>query len=485
METVWHFRTRVRITTLLSLGLASVLLGLFASGQGLHIRWIFLLTLPVFGIVSLKRSYAAVGAALCIGFLVGGVRGSTVYVQVLRYHRLYGQSAWYTGSVSDDPSYDESRGQTVFHLASLQVGKLQLPGRIQVAARGDFHGLTRGDRILVSGKLFPPLGTSRQGSLAVSNVAVMYHHQSLLETLRSKFFAGVHKALLEPQASIGLGYLIGLRVSIPKEINDQLALVGLTHVVAVSGYNLTIIIQAVRRLLGKRSAYQSVVMSLVLMTVFVAIAGGSAPINRAVVVSTLSLQAWYFGREFKPVLLLILSGAVTAFVSPLYIWGDPGWYLSFLAFAGIIVLAPLLMRVFYGRNTPGMVSAILIETLAAQICTVPYSLYLFGGVSIIAPLANVAILPIIPFIMFTIFLTGTLGMFSPSFASIAALVPGSLITLQLWIIEKLSKISWAHLDFRISAGAMVVMFAAIVGFVVALSRLAKDRPAPNWESDLV
>ena len=50
--------------------------------------------------------------------------------------------------------------------------------------------------------------------------------------------------------------------------------------------------------------------------------------------SGLGLLAWYFGRVIRPSVLLLVSGAATGLVNPLYVWGDPGWYLSFLAFAG-------------------------------------------------------------------------------------------------------------------------------------------------------
>ena len=98
----------------------------------------------------------------------------------------------------------------------------------------------------------------------------------------------------------------------PLSINTQLAAVGLTHIIAVSGYNLTIIIRAMRRLLTKRSKYQSTLLSFGLIAVFLLVTGFSASIVRAAIVSGLSLIAWYYGRAFRPLLLILLSAVITA-----------------------------------------------------------------------------------------------------------------------------------------------------------------------------
>lgn len=482
MKPLW--RRKLRRTTLISVGLSASLLGLFLARFGTSFSQLNLLVLPILGIIAYKRSLSALGAVILVGMFIGLWRGDIMYRQVAGYTNLFNQTVSLRGKIADDSGYDEARNQTIFNLQNVRHIQKSLPGRVQVKVLGK-KTVTRGDEIIVSGKLRPSIGTSRQGSISAAKIVILRHNTNLFEKIRARFFASIHNSLPEPQASIGLGYLVGLRVSIPKNISDQLALVGLTHIVAVSGYNLTIIVQAVRRLLGKKSAYQSLVFSLLLIAGFVAVAGGSAPINRAVVVSVFSLLAWYFGREFKPVLLLLLSGVVTAFASPLYVWGDPGWYLSFLAFAGILVLGPLAAKAIFKQRRPGIVSGILVETMAAQICTIPYTLYLFGGVSVIAPIANVLILPFIPFIMLMIFVIGIVGMVLPGISSVLAIIPASLLTLQLWIIERLSKLPWAHLDMQITAGIMIAMFVGIIILILYLKRTNQGEPATQWQSDLI
>jgi competence protein ComEC len=344
---------------------------------------------------------------------------------------------------------------------------------------------SRGDSVVVSGKLKPTKGTTKQGIVIFSEITAHSNAQSYLESLRTRFFDSVRRALPEPHSSLGLGYLVGLRADIPKELSEQLSTTGLTHIIAVSGYNLTIIVQLVRRLLGKRSAYQSVVCAGLLLAGFLLVSGGSAPIIRASVVCGFSLVAWYYGRVFNPLVLLLLSGGITAFANPLYIWGDPGWYLSFLAFAGVLILAPLVVAHIYKNKTPNTIIHIFVETLCAQIATVPYSLYLFGGVSLIAPLANVLVLPFIPFIMFAVFITGITGMVLPVIAAYIGLIPSSLIALQTWIVQVLSTVSWAHRTVLITKTVMVALFITIVLLMLTLRRATRSDKVASWHDGLL
>lgn len=483
-----HFLTyRLRRTTLLSVGLTSLLVGLFLAYYNTAIQTVWLLSVPALVFILYKFEGLRLLAVIFLGLIIGLWRGGVMSVELKQYDQFYGNKVVFIGSVSDDSGYSEQRRQTEFHVSNLSAEGQKLPGRIQVGVRED-PNLTRGDQVVVSGKLKPSIGTSRQGAVSMAEVTILSKNTSWLERSRRAFFQSVANALPEPQASLGIGYLVGLRVNIPKELNDQLAAVGLTHIIAVSGYNVTILVRAVRRMFGKRSAYQSVTASLFLVGGFVLVAGGSPSINRAAIVCVFSLLAWYYGREFKPLLLLLLSGAITGFVNPLYIWGDPGWWLSFLAFAGVLILAPLIIRRYFTTKPPGTTSQILIETICAQACTIPYTMHLFGGVSLIAPLANVLVLPFIPFIMFAVFVLGFLGMLAPMLATYFGFIPSSLLTLQLWLVERLSNVPWAHREVTISAGVMIILFVALTLFTLTLNWRVKRQPqseSPEIEYNLV
>ena len=84
--------------------------------------------------------------------------------------------------------------------------------------------------------------------------------------------------------------------------------------------------------------------------------------SRAGLVAGLGLLVWYYGRKTHPFVLLSFAAAVTLIVNPSYLWGDLGWYLSFGAFIGVIVLAPLIHRYFWGLAEAGTLRGLLVET---------------------------------------------------------------------------------------------------------------------------
>lgn len=471
-------KRRVRRTTLISTGLAALLAGIYLVYQGIGLYLPILLVIPLLIFLLYKFKKVQIIMVVLLGLVAGLWRGGQMFAELKKYEPLYGSTVSILGRVSDDSGYNEERGQTEFHITDIVVEGKKLPGKIQIASQKN-PKVVRGDRVIIKGKLRPSLGTSRQGSITRAEVVITERNTGFFEKARQRYFKSVAAILPEPQASLGIGYLVGLRVNIPKDLNEQLAVVGLTHIVAVSGYNVTILVRAVRRIIGKRSAYQSLISSLLLVGGFVLVAGGSPSINRAAVVCVLSLLAWYYGREFKPVLLLLLSGAITGFINPLYVWGDPGWWLSFLAFAGVLVLSPLIFRRYFSKKPPGTIKQILIETLCAQVFTLPYTMFLFGGVSLIAPLANVLVLPFIPFIMFTIFILGLVGLLFPVLAAYGAIIPHSLLNLQLWLIGRLSSFSWAHREVAISGICMFLLFAALILFTLMLHRAVQKRRQPG------
>ena len=156
----------------------------------------------------------------------------------------------------------------------------------------------------------------------------------------------------QPLAAFGLGLLVGQRATLPQDVNQQLLMVGLVHIIAVSGYNLTIMVEAARRLFGKRSKFQTMAVCLLLIGTFLLMTGDSPSIVRASIISMLSIGAWYYGRQLKPLVLLLLAAAVTVVANPLYLWGNVSWCLSFLAFFGVVLVAPLVQQCWFGERAP-------------------------------------------------------------------------------------------------------------------------------------
>ncbi len=457
-----------RRTTNWAIFLASCLAGLglgrlpFAWGLPLATASGLLLLLGI----KLRRLFPL--ALVVFGVTLGGWRGATYLTYVKRYDSIYKQTVVVIGVAQDDAIYGD-KSQLSFGLGKLHVvdpEQLDLAGKVGVKGFGEYM-VYKGDSVQITGKLRPTRGAN-QATTSFAKIRVLGSSHSKIEQIRRRFEAGIHSALPEPAGSFGLGLLVGLRSSIPLYVNQQLSTVGLSHVVAVSGYNLTIILRAVRRLLKRRSKYQATIVSLLLIGMFLLFTGLSASIVRAALVSSLSLWAWYYGRSFRPIVLILLVATTTAWLNPLYLWSDIGWYLSFLAFFGVMIIGPMLgARLFKGRP-PKLLASLIIETSSAQIMTIPIILYIFGQFSVIALVANILVVPLVPLGMLGSLLAGMAGMITVTVAGWAAWPARLLITYMLDVVSALSHLPKSSIALSFSLVQMICSYAIVLVITMVL-----------------
>lgn len=466
-------KIKFKRTTLLVIGLFAFLLGLAVSRlyTSLFIGWVLL-----FGIFCLlsarKKSVLTLIAIILFGMSAGIWRGGVFLDKLEPYRELTGKNVVFIAKVQSDATYNKQRQLSfdVSEITFLQPLQAEAPGRITVSGFGE-QAVYRGDLLQIEGKLSPTRG-SRQARVSFSSFKALERDQAVVENARREFVAGIATALPEPSASFGLGLLIGYRTNLPEITSDQLAITGLTHIIAVSGYNLTIIIRSVRRFLGNRSKYQQTVVCAVLIILFLLVTDFSASIVRASIVSGLSLAAWYYGRRFKPMLILTLAAAITAAWSPLYLWADIGWYLSFLAFFGILVMAPVITRLIYKKQKEvPQLSLLLIETTAAQLMTAPIILYIFGRASLVGLVSNLIIGPLVPIAMLVTLFAGLAGMFMPILSGYIALPARLLLRYILEVVALFARVPNALIERTISLWHMTTMYVLIFsGTIIAYAK---------------
>ncbi len=376
---------------------------------------------------------------------------------------LIGQTVTLTGTLADDPSTGAT-GQVDFKLGNLRLGGQALPGTISVHEYP--VRLQRGYHVQVVGKVGPGFGNA-VAEIGFPKLEVLSTYQDPLERLRQRFFVGVKTALPEPIASFGLGLLVGIRALIPKDMQTELTLVGLSHLVAVSGYNLTIIVAAVDRALKRAGRGVALAISLWLIVGFLIVTGASASIVRASLVSVLSLLASFYGLRFNPLTLILLVAGVTAAAEPSYLT-DLGWLLSFLAFFGILVVAPAVEARL--GNPKSILVKLFIESFTAQILTLPLILFMFGQLSIVAPFSNLVILPLVPLAMAVSFVAGLAGMLVPAFAGWFAWPAMLVLGFIKAVIDQFAGLPWAGRTDHITLGVMLVMYVIILAGTVAIKR---------------
>ncbi len=401
---------RLRKTSLLFVLCVAVLLGIgWAKNFHVSVGFVWLSLVPL--LLSLrKRSLWTLCWLVFFGFSVGLWRGGLYHAKLDRFDTYYDTKITVVVTASQDAAYNKYK-QLSFdtkHIVVTETGE-KLTGKVSISGYG-MNAVFAGDEIEVSGKLKPSLG-SYQGRMSFSQLTLKAHHNSVVNELRRRFIAGVQSALPEPLASFGMGLLVGQRNTLPDAVSQSLLMVGLTHIVAASGYNMTILLRSADKVAGRRSKRLKLMLSLSLVALFLLFAGTSASIVRAAIVSLLSIATAYYGRRFKPLVLLLFAAAITAYVNPYYVWSDVGWYLSFLAFYGVMILAPLVQTNWPERLKESIVLSVALESMCAEIMALPYILHVFGQMSFVGLFANVLVVAFIPLAMLLTMIAGLAGMF--------------------------------------------------------------------------
>ena len=267
------------------------------------------------------------------------------------------------------------------------------------------------------------------------------------------FTSVINRLLPEPQASVLNGILFGVRGNIPKSYYQALIDTGTLHIIALSGMNITILINLTARLtlfLGRKT---SSLLTVGLIVLFVWFAGASPTIVRAGIMGSLSLVAVYFGRRYFALLALILT-SIIMLIFDFSLVKNLSFQLSFLATLGLILAnnrGERQNKFSLGGKGWGRVFWPIKEnfrlTLWAQLFTMPVILHNFHRISIISPAANLAIEWSIQPIMVLGFITAISGwIWKP-----LGIIPGWLVwvplTYLIYIVEWLAKIPWAAIQF--------------------------------------
>jgi competence protein ComEC len=464
---------RFRRTTLITAACFAVLAGLGLSRKlSLEPNWLLVIFAPLLLLLKKKNVFSlllVIVAGLGIGMWRGGI-----YMQKLNGLKdLTGHAAVIEATARTDSVYS-AKSQLEFTASDVYLvepGAKPLAGTFKISGFG-IPMVYRGDRVRISGKIYPMRGAN-QARIAYAQLQLVHEGNGWLARATRAFSTGMQNSLPEPQASFALGLLVGQRTNLPQDIITQLTMVGLVHIVAVSGYNLTIIVRSMQRL-RIQSKYQRTLLSMALIVTFVLITGFSASIVRAAVISMLSLWAWYYGRNIKPLLLIVFSAAVTALHNPFYIWSDLGWYLSFLAFFGVLIIAPLIVARVFSKQ-PKLLTLVLIETLCAEIMTLPLIMMIFGQMSLVALIANLLIVPLVPAAMLLAAIAGLSGVFIPQLAGWLAWPAQLMLTYILDIVHMMAAIPSIFLHVSISPNFMICSYALVLIFVLTLYHRVKGR----------
>jgi len=289
--------------------------------------------------------------------------------------------------------------------------------------------------------------------------------------VKNAFEASISRSVHEPNAAFINGILLGSRAEIPTDIKNDFSRTSTTHILAISGYNITIIAMIISWFFlfffRRPIAFW---FSVAGIAIFAILTGAQASVVRAAIMGVLVLLAQREGRLSDPRNALVLTGALMVFISPRVLRYDVGFQLSFAATIGLIYIAPLIKRYFEKLPSFFNFRETFVMTLSAQFFVLPLLIYYFKNLSLVSIPANIIVLPIIPFAMLLGALTGVAGLILPFLGQLVGYFAWLVSAFELGVIKLFAKPSWAAVSVQFNWYAVILAYAAIVGFLTWLNR---------------
>ena len=380
-------------------------------------------------------------------------------------------------------------GLQSFWLAENRLGLRALSGTVQVSARSAVT-VVPGSTLRVTGTLERLPGRAydgstgyddrmeRQGVLAAMPGATYtviapppaLSLSAMTWRVRAALTDGVRTRIPEPEASILLGELVGIRSKLPPAVEAQLVGSGLVHLLAVSGLKVALVasmLTALLRQAGRRAA----LLAIAGIFAYAVVGGGSAAAIRSALMGSLALVAQVLRRDSDPPRSLLLAATPMLTINPA-LASDLSFQYSFLGVAGIQLMQPAIVR--RTRWVPRLLREALAVTLAAQVATLPLTAAYFHVISLAAPLTNTLAIPMLPPTMLAAAWVA-LGLPDPGGAVVA--VAGGSAHLQLALAALGSGTAGMTLAVPWFGAAHAAAYLAGLGVVLATSLLGLPRAA--------
>ncbi len=296
--------------------------------------------------------------------------------------------------------------------------------------------------------------------------------------LKAVILKGFERALPPDNAALLGGITLGARSSFSPQLKSAMVDSGTVHIVAVSGYNISILAIAVGNIamffLARRFA---IWLAIGLVLLFVAMVGTEASVVRAAIMGIAGLIGEWAGRPKDQGYAIVLAAACMVAWDPNIIRTDLGFGLSFLSLLGVVYLAPALRSLW--RKTPdrGILEwkENMDTTIGAQLGVLPILLGVFGKASLTSIAANVLIIPTVPVTMGIGFLLGVANGISPFLGFPIARIAELLTGYEIAVIHIFSRYAVPVGNFLFSPATVVMYYVLLIAFIFHQNKKARAK----------
>lgn len=377
-----------------------------------------------------------------------------------------GKTVTLVGVVSDEPDVRESGVRLSIAARSLIVGSSTVPVSASVLALVPPHtDLSYGDEVEAKGTLRLPeafdtgAGRSFNYPLYLAKDGIVYElafaeaqptgknvgnlAKRFAISVKQKLLSGIQSTLPEPEAGLAAGITLGDKRSVGRELTNVFTRASLVHIVVLSGYNITVVINAATRSLAFLPRIFRFGASGLIVAFFILMTGGAATAVRAGLMAFLAVYARMTGRTFLALRALGAAAVVMILWNPLTLAFDPSFELSALATLGLILFTPHIAAWFSWIPERFSLREIVSSTLATQLTVLPLLLYQSGNLSLVALPANILVLPAMPLAMLLSSTAALVGLIAPPLAVIVGFPAYFILTYVIAMASLFSSLPFA------------------------------------------
>lgn len=318
---------------------------------------------------------------------------------------------------------------------------------------------------------------------------------SILNNFKNNFNANLAKALISPFAQLSSGLVVGTSPDFPKDLKNAFIATGTIHLVAVSGFNITIVLKIFcnnLKVFGPKIAFYFGTLAILL---FVIMVGGQASVVRAAIMGWLFLLCWFLGRMPNIFNALVFAGFCMILIEPKIVT-ELSFQLSFASMLGLIFFDPVIRLIklphIYVNHVPlpkwDMVAEFIpknfrdafVATIAAQLMTMPLIVMVFGRLSILSPIPNFLIVPLASYAMIMTIIVGVVGFINSALAQLIAWPLWILLKYFIIVINFFAKINFVSVNVpKWNFWLVLLYYLILFGIYYLLKRKNKLNSSPK------
>lgn len=288
-----------------------------------------------------------------------------------------------------------------------------------------------------------------------------------LRILRSRVEDVYKRVMPEPESSLLVGILLGSDQEFTEEFELAIRNSGVSHVVAASGYNISILLVALEKMFKFKNMKYHFILGLISIWLFTFLSGLSPSLLRATVMASIYLISKLLNRNISGGVVLVYALTLLSFLNP-YILFDIGFMLSFVSTLSLIYFLPCIE----GWSKSKFLKTYLFPTLSCTLFTIPISMYYFKTLSWISVITNMLVLPILESTLFW----GLLIL--PTYSFTDFFIKGTYLQLNLFvkITNFMSQFKPLDLEYNPIAVCVGVYLVLVVWSVYRY-------PVGNWDKN--